>query len=193
MYTTDINKIKEQLNQILAMVDPIYVDALLALHKKIGKEHIDWAVGGDLGEALRTIQTQPDCIEIVTSKKGASQIFLAFENLCSKGIFCETRKLERNAIVAGKEYSAYIRSYYFDFTIGNAKVKVYGDLQYRIGNWEWGDKLEFTPEHVNVVGTKTPIVPLQVKYDIYQGLGWTDRAEKIRRLLTKQPPSATAR
>ena len=193
MYATDINKIKEQLNNVLTMVDPVYVAALSTLSKKLAKEHIGWAVGGDLGEALRTIQTQPDCIEIVTSKKGASQIFLAFKELCSKGVFCETQKLDRNAVVAGKEYPVYLRSYYFDFMLGNVKVKVYGDLQYRIGNWEWGDKLEFAPEHINVIGTKTAVVPLQVKYDIYQGLGWTDRADKIKRLITKHASSIESR
>jgi hypothetical protein len=193
MYTTDINKIKEQLNHVLAMIDPVYIDALSTLNKKLAKAHIDWAIGGDLGEALRTVQTQPDCIEIVTDKKGASQIFLIFKDLCSKGVFYETQKLDRTAIVVGKEYPVYLRSNYFDFKLGSVKVKVYGDMQLRIGNWEWGDILQFVPEHICVVGTRTAIVPLQVKYEIYQGLGWTDRADKIKRLITKHTPSIEAR
>jgi hypothetical protein len=188
MYTTDVSKIKQQLNTVLALVDPTYVDTLLYLHKKLGQEHIEWAVGGELAEAFRTIQTNPDCIEIVTSKKGATQIFLAMKEYGASGVYFQTQRLERNAIINGKEYPAYIRSHYFDFTLAGIKVKVYGDLQYRVNDWEWGDKLEFTPEHIYIVGTKTAIVPLQVKYEIYQGLGWTDRAEKVSQILTKRAP-----
>jgi hypothetical protein len=189
MYTTDVSKIREQLNRVLSMIEPSYIDALLMLHKKLAKEHVDWAVSGDLAEALKTVQTKPDCIEIVTSKKGATQIFLTFKDLNPKGIFFETQKLARNALVNGKEYPIYVRSHYFEFTLDGIKVKVYGDLQYRISDWEWGDTFQFTPEHVYVVGAKTAIVPLQIKYEIYQGLGWADRAEKIGQVLARRPSS----
>ncbi len=188
MYDTDIDKIKQQLSTVVALIDPAYIEALLLLQSKLVKEHIEWAVSGELGEALRTVQVKPDCIEIVTSKKGATQIFLAVKEYGAKGIYFQTQKLERNAVVNGKEYPAYIRSHYFDFTINGVKFKVYGDLQYRVSDWEWGDKLEFTPEHIYIVGTKMALVPLLVKYEIYQGLGWTDRAEKISQLIVKRSP-----
>jgi len=187
MYDTDVSKIREQLNRVLAMVEPGYVDALLKLHKKLAKVQVVWTVSGDLAEALKTVQVSPDCIEIVTEKKGVSQIFLAVKDLDPKGIFFETQKLRRNAIVNGKEYPIFVRSHYFEFTLEGIKVKVYGDLQYRIGDWEWGDTLQFSPEHVYVVGAKTAVVPLQVKYEIYQGLGWADRAEKIGQVLARRP------
>jgi len=187
MDTTDTNKIREQLNQVLAMVEPSYVDALLMLHKKLTNEHVEWALSGDLAEAITTVQVNPDCIEIVTSKKGATQIFLAFKGLNPKGIFFETQKLGRKAVVNAQEYPAFVRSHYFEFVLGGIKVKVYGDLQYRINDWDWGDTIQFAPEHVYVVGTKTAIVPLQVKYEIYQALGWVDRAEKIGQVLARRP------
>ena len=167
---------------------PHTVDALLSLHRKLAKEHIEWAVSGELGEALRTVQVKPDCIEIVTSKKGATQIFLAVKEFNPAGVYFQTQKLERNAIVNGKEYPVFVRSHYFDFTLGGVKVKVFGDLQFRIKDWEWGDKLEFTPDYIYLVGAKTAIVPLQVKYEIYRDLGWTDRAEKISQVISKRSP-----
>ncbi len=185
MAETDVNKIREQLTRVLTTVEPAYIDAVLVLHKQLAKEHVEWAVGGDLGEALRNIQTTPDCVEVVATKKAAAQIFLKFREPGTQGLYVQTRRLDRNAIIDGKEYPAYTRSYYFDFTVVGVKVKVHGDLQYRIGDWAWGDKLEFTPEHISVVGVKTAVVPLQVKYEIYQGLGWVDRAEKIKYALTK--------
>ncbi len=186
MHVTDIDNIKRQLSEVIGFIDPIYVNALLALHKKLANQHVDWAVSGELGEALRTIQVKPDCIEIVTSKKGAIQIFLAVKELDPLGVFFQTQRLDRNALVNGIEYPVYVRSHFFEFTLAGVKFKVYGDLQYRIGNWDWGDKLEFTPEHVYVVGAKTAIVPLQVKYEIYEALGWTDRAAKIKSAIEKR-------
>jgi hypothetical protein len=187
MYTTNVNKIKEQLSTVLAIIEPAYIEALLSLHKKLTTQRIDWAVSGKLGEALRTVQVKPDCIEIVTSKKGAIQIFLAVKERDTKGVFFQIQRLERDAAINGKEYPVYVRSHNFDFILGGVKIKVYGDPQFRIGNWEWGDKLEFAPEHIYVVGAKTAVVPLPVKLDLYQSLGWTDRAEKISQVLNRRP------
>jgi hypothetical protein len=187
MYTTEIKTIREQLSTILALLEPMYIAALTSLHDRLSKAHIEWAVGGELGEALRTVQVKPDCIEIVTDKKGASEIFLAFKEFISKGIFFQTQRLERKAVVDKKEYPVYARSHYFEFTLAGVKIKVHGDLQYRVSDWEWGDIFDFTPEHVYVVGAKTAVVPLQFKYDLYQSLGWNDRAEKIVQVLTRRP------
>jgi hypothetical protein len=188
MYTTNISKIREQLATVLATIDPLYINTLLALNLKIAKRNIEWAVSGDLGEALKTVQVNPDCLEIVTTKKGAAQIFLSVQDCNPTGVYFQTHKLPRPAVINGKEYPVSVRSYYFEFTIKGVKVKVYGNLQYRISNWDWGDKLEFVPEHVYVVGEKTAVVPLQVKYNIYLQLGWVDRAEKIQQVLLRHQP-----
>jgi len=187
MYTTDIAKIRQQLSRVLAVIDPIYIDTILSLHKRLDKEHIFWAIGGNLGETLRAVQVEPDCIEILTDRKGAAQIFMAFKEFSRKGVLFQTQRLERKAVAEDMEYPVYARSYYFDFSLNGVKVKVYGDLQFKVGNWEWGDKLEFTPEHVSVVGAKTAIVPLRLKYQLYQDLGWADRAEKISQVIDKHP------
>ena len=189
MFTTDVNKIKEQLSHVLTIVDPMYIETILTLHKKLDREHISWVVGGDLGENLRAVQVKPNCVEILTDKKGAAQIFMAFKEFSPTGVFFQTQRLERNAVIEQKEYPAYTRSYYFEFAINGVKIKVHGGLQFKVGNWEWGDKLEFIPEHVSVVGAKTAIVPLQVKYELYQALGWTDRAEKISQVINRHPPA----
>ncbi len=188
MYT-DIEKIKAQLNHVLAIIEQPYINALLSLHKRLAKKNIEWAVSGELGEALRTVQVQPNCIEIVTSKKGAAQIFLAVQELNPTGVFFQTHRLPRNAELGGKEYPIFLRSHYFDFAVDGVKVKVYGDLQFKIADWDWGDKLEFSPEHIYLIGLKTAVVPLSVKYEIYKSLGWADRAEKISQVLTKSMPN----
>ena len=64
-------------------------------------------------------------------------------------------------------------------------------MQYKINDWDWGDKIEFTPEYVNVTGAKIAVVPLQVKYEIYQKMGWAEKVEKIEPIIRRrmQKPS----
>ena len=186
MGETDIEKIKAQLNKVLSFVDPVFIEALQSLHKALENEQIEWAIGGALGEALETIQVEPDCIEIITNKKGASRIFSAAKEYNPKPIEFRSIKLDRNASVAGIDYPVYIRSCFFEFFLGCVKIKVFGDMQYKINEWDWGDTLEFIPDFVNVAGSKTAVVPLEVKYDLYRNLGWTDRAQKIEPIIRKR-------
>jgi hypothetical protein len=186
MYATNLTKTKSQLSNVLTVVDKTYVETLLQLHRKLARRGIEWTLSGDFGEALKTVQVTPDCFEIVTSRRGAAQIFLAVQDCNPTGVYFQTHKLSRNALLDGKEYPVSVRSYYFEFTINGVKVKVYGDMQLRVGVREWGGKFDFTPEHVYVMGEKTAVVPLSVRYEIYQQLGWTDRAEKILQVLLKR-------
>ena len=174
------------LNGVISITPRGYVDALLTLHRILEDKNVEWTVGGDLGEALQTVNTEPDCIEILTTKEYAGKIFEANSEFNPTKISLEIQQLPRIAAIKGKEYPIFARSVYSEFKIGSIKVKVYGDLQYRIADWEWGDKVEFTPDYVYVVGKKTAVVPLSLKYEFYQSLGWTDRAEKIRQTLDRR-------
>jgi hypothetical protein len=175
-------------NGILSLAPVPYVNALLTLHDKLDDKNVDWVVGGDLGEVLRTVNTSPDSVEILVSKGGADVVALAVAEFNPSKVKLETQQLPRNATVEGKEYPAYIRSYYSEFNISEVNVKVHVDLQYRINSWEWGDKLEFKPEYVSVVGKTTAVVPLSIKYELYQLLGWTDKVEQIKEALERQRP-----
>ncbi|MCW3994832.1 MAG: hypothetical protein NWE98_01620 [Candidatus Bathyarchaeota archaeon] len=168
-------------NPYLIVIPPRYVIALLKLHEKLEGKSIDWAVSGDLAEALRTVKLEPDCIEIVTSKEGANQIHSAVEAFNPEKVAYRVQRLPRDALIKDKEYPVYVRSHYFEFDVEGVKVKVHGGLQFKVDDWDWGDKFEFTPDTVYIVNKKTYVVPLSVKYEMYQRLGWTDRAEKIKR------------
>src|SRR4029077_4436274 len=89
------------------------------------------------------------------------------------------RELERDAKVDLKPYKVRIKSFTSRFDIEGSRLDVHGDLQIKVGDWDWGDPLDFEPDHVYVVGVKVPIIPLQMKSEIYNGLGWRDRAAKI--------------
>jgi hypothetical protein len=191
MDKTDIDKIKVQLNKVLSFVDPAYVKALLSFAEMLDNENVEWAVGGELGEALETVQVEPDCVEIVTNKENAENIFSAVKQYEPKTIDFQTNQLTRDANINGSKLPIYLRSYYFDFFLGCVKIKVHGDMQYKINDWNWGDKLEFTPEYLNVTGIKIPVVPLEVKQEIYKNIGWADRSEKIDPIIRRRQQMPT--
>jgi len=175
----------EEFSPFLIIIPPKYVAALLKLYKKFEDKNIKWIIGGDLGEALGTVKVEPDCIEILTSKEGVQQIRETTGESDTKQIAFNVQQLPRNALVAGKKYPLYIGSYFFEFSVDDIKVEVYGDLQYKINDWDWGDKFECIPNIVNIVGKRIFVVPLSAKCELYQNLGWMDRAERIKKQISK--------
>jgi hypothetical protein len=179
----------DQLRNFLTIIPQKYVDALLTLHEKLKDRNVKWIVSGDLGERLRLVKVDPDLIEIVSSKNGAEQIFEAVQEFTPQKVTFQTKQLARNAVITGEEFPVYSRSYYFEFNVNDVNVKVQGDLQYKVGKWDWGEVFDFTPEYVYVTGKKIAVTSLLIQYEFYQSLGWLDRAEKIVRII-KKPPRA---
>jgi|GEM_PF-1494034 hypothetical protein len=167
-----------QNNPYINLIPSKYVSAILKIHEEIGQNAL-WALGGDLAEALQSVRVEPDCIEILTSKEGAEKIHAAVEQFDPQQITYQVQELAQKALIEGKEYPVYTRSYYFEFFVDGIKAKVEGDLQFRVGNWEWGDTFEFVPYIVYIVNKRTSVVPLYVNYELYQRLGWADRVDKI--------------
>lgn len=175
----------DQLGHLVSFVPKQYVDALLILHEKLEDKNIKWIVNGDLAECLRIVKVEPDCIEIISTFEDAQKIFQAVQEFMPHKITFQTKKLLRNAMVDGKEFPVYVKCHFFDFKINNVKVKVEGDLQFKVGEWGWGDIFEFIPEYVYVVGKKVAVTPLLIAYELYRNLGWIDRVEKIREVTRK--------
>lgn len=186
MSSVDLEEIKKQLSGVVGIINPVYVSALMQLHEKLALVGVEWAVGGKLGEALRVVQVEPDCIDLVTTETGANQIYRAINGVKAENLAVQTQRLPRDALISGNSYPVYLRSYFFEFNLNKVPVRVYGDVQLKVNDWDWGDKLEFTPEYVYVAGTKMALVPLQFKIGIYTALGWTDRVEKINQILQRK-------
>ncbi len=81
--------------------------------------------------------------------------------------------------------SVQIRTSYTEFKNGNGVVKVHGVLKYKVGEWRWGDALEFWPEPLSLVGTMVSIVPLTLRLQIYSSLGWMDKVDAINAAIEK--------
>ncbi len=173
----------DHLSSVITIIPQKYVDALLVLHSKLDDKETKWVVSGDLAECLRLVKVDPDCIEIVTSQRGAEQIFEAVQEFVLQKISIQTRRLPRDAVVGEEKLPVYARSHYFEFKIKDVTVKVQGDLQFKVGEWDWGEVFDFDPEYVYVAGKKTAVTPFPIQYELYQMLGWADRAEKIAAIL----------
>jgi hypothetical protein len=95
------------------------------------------------------------------------------------------RKLQRSAEVGSERYPVTVRSYAARLSVEGVRLDVYGDVQIKVGDWDWGDTLEFEPEFSHVVDVRIPVFPLRLKSELYLGLGWTDRASKISEAMAR--------
>lgn len=181
----------DQISHFVTVIPPKFLEALLTLHETLEGKNIKWVVSGDLAERLRVVKVDPDFVEIVTSKDEAQQIFVLVQEFDPSNISFQIQQLQREAVINGERFPVYSRSYYFDFNIKDVAAKVHGDLQYKVGNWEWGEVFDFDPEYVYITGKKIAVTPLRIKHDFYQALGWVDRLEKIDQIMKK--PFATKR
>lgn len=174
-----------KLTSVISVIPPKYVDALLLLHQKWDDTRVEWIVHGPLAEVLRTVNVTPDHIEIVCHSADIERLHEAVKDHNPQAIHTEIAQLP-NAVHEGNQYPVYAKSKYFQFNIGDIPVQVYGDLQYRVADWEWGDTFEVQPEYVSVVGKLTAVTPLTVLLELYSNLGWAEAAQRVQRVLQRR-------
>ena len=177
--SADDDKIWSQLNKIVTVIPKSYVDALIILSDRLDSKNLKWVIDGDLAECLKVIPVTPDKLEIVTSKEGACGIFEELKDFNPSPLAEKTFRLPRDALVGEKTYSVFSKSHYFDFYLKDVPVIVQGDLQFRVNEWDWGEVYDFDPDYVFVTGKKIAVTPLEIRYQLYQSLGWFDRANNI--------------
>ncbi len=165
-------------DEIVMLSQPV-LKAVIKVGESLKDVKAKWAVGGEAGEIMKGVNVQADTIEIVTTKAGAEEICAKMAEFQTLAPAVAEEKLERAADVDGKMLPVYVKSRYAELAVNGVKVKVYGDEQIKVGEWEWGDALDFETDFVYVVGTKVPLVPLRLKSELDLGLGWLDRVELI--------------
>ena len=138
-----------------------------------------WAIGGDVAEVISGVNVQPDHVAILTTREGCDEITRNLAKYQIEPPRNVEREIERDAEVDLKLHKVRIKSYTARFDVQGSRLDVHGDLQIKVGDWDWGDPLDFEPDYIYVVGVKVPIVPLKMKSELYTGLGWMDRASKI--------------
>jgi hypothetical protein len=139
----------------------------------------NWAFGGDASEIMMGVNVQADYLEILTTKEGCEQIWTELTEYQTLAPGLVERKLPRDADVEGKMLPVYIKSHYAEFTIDGVRLEVHGDEQIKVGEWDWGDPLDFKADYTYTAAGKIPLVPLSLKSELGLGLGWLDRVELI--------------
>jgi hypothetical protein len=163
----------------LIVLSKPFLDATILVGKALVDSTNKWAVGGDVAEVISGVNVTPDHMVIFTTREGCDEVARKLVKYQLEPTRLVERQLERDAKVDLKPYRIRIRSYMSRFDIGGTRLDVHGELQIKVGDWDWGDPLDFEPDHVYVVDVKVPIVPLKMKSELYTGLGWIDRATKI--------------
>jgi len=125
------------------------------------------------------VQVQPTQIEILTDGAGVTKISAALSSYEATPVVVTERKLDREAELDFKKHPIFERSSLTEFTSKGARVRVHGDYQLKVGDWDWGDSLVFETDSVDVLGLDVPLMPLRLKSEIYITLGWLDRATLI--------------
>jgi hypothetical protein len=164
---------------MIFLLEQRFIDALFDINETLKDSKIEWAIGGDLGEALLGVDIDPEFIEIVTTDDGVYSLHESVSKYHPSNVDTNIQQLPRNASIGEKTYPVYLRSLYFEFVVKNVNISVHGSMSYRINDWDWGDPLDFTPQFVYLGKYKSSVIPLSLKYELYNGLGWTDRAEKV--------------
>lgn len=163
----------------VVILPPSLIRAIVKLGRELKDVQEKWALGGDAAEVVKGVSVRPSWLELVTTAKGVSEICgVLAEAVKTQPGLVESR-LERDADIGGKVYPVFIRSTYAELDVEGVKVKLFGDMQYKVGDWEWGDPLDFEAETVNIVGVTVPTLPLTLKSELDLGLGWMDRVELI--------------
>lgn len=164
--------------EIVMLSQPV-LKAVIKLGEDLKDVKAKWAIDGDAGEIMLGVNAHTDLIEIITTKEGTQEVCTKMARYQTLPAGAAEQKAEREADVDGKMLPVYVKSNYAELTIDGVKVKVYGDEQIKVGDWDWGDPLDFEPTFVYVVGTRVPLVPLRLKSELDLGLGWLDRVELI--------------
>jgi hypothetical protein len=145
-----------------------------------------WAVSGDVGELLSGVSVPADHLSILTTVEGCEEISNKLvENVVQTPGMVE-RKWDREAKIDLRPYPVQVKSYEARFQIEGQRLDVYGGLQIRVGDWEWGDPLDYEPDYVYVGSEKVPVVPLRLKTELYIGLGWMDRVTRINEAMVRR-------
>lgn len=170
----------------LVVISQPMLSATIRIGKLLEDCSEKWAIAGDAGELLSGVNVRPDQITILTTTSGCEELSKKLETYHVEGPRNVERQLERNAEIDPKPLPVRVKSFTSQFKIEGERVDVHGDLQIKVGEWDWGDPLDFDPEYVYVVGVKVPVVPLGLKTELYVGLGWTDRVKKINQAMARR-------
>jgi hypothetical protein len=170
----------------LVVLDKPLLEATIEVGNLLKDCPAKWALAGDIGEILNGVNVQPDHITILTNVAGCEEISKKLEGFQVEAPRQVETQIKRSAEIEPKALPITIKSYRSEFNLNGQRLNVHGDLRIKVGDWDWGDPLDYEPEYVYVVGVKVPVIPLEIKTQLYRGLGWYDRVSKIHAAMARR-------
>jgi hypothetical protein len=182
-----------------AVLSTKLLKAMVKLSALLKVQEEAWAIVGDAGEQVQGVNVSAVDLGIITTEKGCESIAAAlgeYRPPAPEGVEVDKtatrefeKKLERDADIGGVPFPIFIRGLYAEFVVDGVRVEVLGDPRIKVGELPWGDRIEFEPGRVNIVGASLPVFPIALKRELYLGLGWVDRAQKITDALRRAQSS----
>ena len=170
----------------LVVLDKPLLEATIEVGNLLKDCQAKWALAGDIGEILNGVNVQPDHLTILTDVAGCEEIGKKLEGFQVEASRHVETQIKRNAEIEPKPLPIIIKSYSAQFNLKGQRLDVHGDLRIKVGDWDWGEPFDCEPEYVYVVGVKVPVVPLELKTQLYRGLGWYDRVSKIHAAMARR-------
>jgi len=170
----------------LVVLDKPLLEATIELGNLLKDCQAQWAFAGDIGEILNGVNVRPDHLTILANLMGCEEIGKRLERFQVEASRMVETQIERSAEIEPKPMPITTKSYRSRFNLKGQRLDVHGELRIKVGDWDWGDPLDYEPEYVYVVGVKVPVVPLELKTRLYRGLGWYDRVSKIHAAMARR-------
>jgi hypothetical protein len=170
----------------LVVLDKPLLDATIEVGSLLKDCQAKWALAGDIGEILNGVNVQPDHLTILTNVAGCEEISEKLEGFQVEAPRNIETQIKRYAELEPNPLPITVKSYRSQFSLNGQRLDVHGDLRIKVGDWDWGDPIDYEPDYVYVVGVKVPVVPLELKTLLYRGLGWYDRVSKIHAAMARR-------
>jgi hypothetical protein len=170
----------------LVVLDKPLLEATIEVGNLLQDCKDKWALAGDIGEILNGVNVQPDHLTILTNVAGCEEISEKLEGFQVEAPRDIETQIKRYAELEPNPLPITVKSYRSQFSLNGQRLDVHGDLRIKVGDWDWGDPIDYEPDYVYVVGVKVPVVPLELKTLLYRGLGWYDRVSKIHAAMARR-------
>ena len=161
------------------IVPSAFIGALRILSKRMSGSKVWWAIGGETAEIMQGVHINPAEIEVMTTAAGAKEVVSRLQEYKPSDLAQVEKRLEREAEVEQTRFPVFMRSLCSELFIQVPRCRIHGDYQIKVGEWEWGDVMEFDPIEMNLAGALLPVMPLRLASEIFLTIGWGDRVSKI--------------
>ena len=153
-------------------IDPKIISALLTLHDALKGRGVPWAVMGSLSHALQGLKTQPNDIDITTTRQGAHTIQHLLQPHATHPVT--------------HSQTDHVRSHLGELTIHGVTIQIIGDMETTTDNSTWTPLPDEDPTTIPVQGAPIPVHSLEHEIETYTRLNRTERVERLKALIEKQ-------